>query len=143
MPLRPPGAIGGQPFFDTCTTCGDCVAACPQRIIVRGSGNYPEIDFRRGECTFCDQCIDACDEGALQSRVAPYFDITLQVKDNCLAKRQVVCQTCGDACDAYAISFRPQIGRVAAPTIDEDMCSGCGACVSICTESAIKAIPDG
>jgi ferredoxin-type protein NapF len=139
-PLRPPGAIPEPLFLDNCTSCGDCIAACPQGIVVRGSGDYPEIDFSRGECTFCEHCISACAEDALQLAVRPHFNIALQVHDSCLAQRQVVCQTCGDACSADAIRFRPQIGQVATPGVDAELCTGCGACVSVCPESAIKVV---
>jgi ferredoxin-type protein NapF len=140
-PLRPPGAIAETLFLDNCTSCGDCIAACPQGIVVSGSGGLPEIDFSRGECTFCEHCISACSEDALRLDVRPDFSIALQVDDNCLARRQVVCQTCGDACGADAIRFRPQIGKVAMPDIDAELCTGCGACVSVCPESAIKVVP--
>ena len=139
-PLRPPGAIAESLFTDTCTTCGECIEICPQRIIIRGSAGYPEVDFTGAECTFCEECIDSCPENALQRAVQPRWRWQPQLQENCLTQRQVVCQTCRDVCDADAIRFRPQLRSVAAPEIDREACVGCGACVAGCPESAIKAV---
>lgn len=141
--IRPPGAIPEPQFSDACTTCGDCVTACPQHIVVFGSGDFPEIDFRQAECTFCSECIDACGEGALSRTIQPPWQLRLHVEDSCLAQRHVVCQTCGDVCDAEAVLFKPRLGAVAVPQIDQDACTGCGACVAACPENAIAAVPHG
>jgi ferredoxin-type protein NapF len=143
LPLRPPGAITEALFADQCTSCGECVAACPQHIIVKGSAGYPEVDFRQGECTFCSRCIDICAEDALVHEVQPPWRLLLQLGDSCLARRQVVCLTCGDACAAEAIRFRPQAGSVAIPLIDQDVCTGCGACIAACPQDALKAVAHG
>lgn len=129
--------------MEACTSCGDCIEACPQGIVIRGSGGFPEIDFNLAECTFCERCISACSDDALLVSTRPLFNLKLQAEDGCLARRQVVCQTCGDACEADAIRFRPKIGLVAAPEIDEELCTGCGACVSVCPERAMKAVANG
>ena len=142
-PLRPPGAIAESLFTDKCTGCGDCVKACPQGIVFRGSAGYPEVDLNKAECTFCEQCIDSCQEDALQHAVQPPWRWHLRLQDNCLARQQVVCQTCGDVCVAEAIRFRPQLRSVATPQIDKDACTGCGACVAACPENALKAVAYG
>ena len=142
-PLRPPGAIAEDQFTDGCTACGECIEVCPQTIVVRGSGGFPEIDFTRAECTFCGDCIAVCPEGVLRPGVEPPWTVTIRVLDTCLARRQVVCQSCGDVCDAGAIGFRPRLGEVAVPGIDADSCIGCGACVAACPEHALEAVAGG
>jgi len=140
-PLRPPGAT--SEFTDTCTACGDCVRACPQSIILEGSGAFPEVDFRRGECTFCSACIEACEEGALSPAVQPPMSVRLEVTESCLARQQVVCQSCGDACEVQAIAFPPQLGTVPVPRINQDDCTSCGACVAACPQDALRVVAHG
>jgi ferredoxin-type protein NapF len=138
-PLRPPWTLPESAFTDACTRCGDCERACPQRILVRGDGGFPEVDFRRSECTFCGRCAEACTANAFVARVHPPWLALATIAPDCLAKHGVVCQTCGDACQARALSFRHQSAyRVPVPVIDADVCSGCGACVASCPVSAIS-----
>ena len=142
-PIRPPGAIPETKFTDQCTTCGECISACPEAILVKGSGEFPEVDFRRGECTFCSKCINACAEDVLLASIRPPFRLQIEVKDSCLARRQIVCQTCGDACEADAIRFRPELGKVATPQVEQDLCTGCGACIAVCPEASMLATVNG
>jgi ferredoxin-type protein NapF len=142
-PIRPPGALAEPDFTGKCTTCDECVTACPEGIIFRGSGGYPEVDFRRGECTFCMRCVEVCADEALSEATQPLWRLELRVLDSCLAERQVVCQSCADVCEAEAIRFAPQLGSVATPQIDHDICTGCGACIAACPENALQAQTHG
>lgn len=54
-----------------------------------------------------------------------------------MARGNVVCRTCGDACEAAAIRFRPRLGGAALPEVDGEKCTGCGACVAPCPAAAI------
>lgn len=140
-PIRPPGALSEPAFIDTCTSCGDCIATCPQNIIVSGSGGYPEVDFHRGECTFCDLCTDGCEVNALSNSVQPRWSLSLEVADKCLAAGKVVCQTCGDSCDVRAIRFPARVGVISTPNINANACTGCGACVASCPVQALTLRP--
>lgn len=142
-PIRPPGSLPELQFNDACTVCGDCIEKCPENIIISGPGGYPEIDFRLGECTFCNACIDVCEEGALSHSVQPGLQIQLIIDDNCLPRHQVVCQSCGDACEADAIRFQPRLGVVSVPKIIDESCTGCGACISACPAAALSAVANG
>ena len=62
----------------------------------------------------------------------------LAISDACLARLGVVCQACGDACPERAIGFALRRGGPPLPTLDEDRCTGCGACVPICPVGAIS-----
>ncbi|WP_166261717.1 ferredoxin-type protein NapF [Marinobacter salicampi] len=126
---RPPWT--GLDFTDQCTRCGDCVSACPEQVLFKGDGGFPEIRFGEGECTFCQACADVCE--------APVFDLTRKAfpwhatpVQPCLALNNIHCQSCQDACDAAAVKFRPALGHVPRPEVDPDLCTGCGACVSVC-----------
>ena len=139
--VRPPWAQAG--FTDACSRCDDCLKACPTRILVRGMGGFPEVDFKRGECTFCGDCVSACPTPALDrvaraEGMAPW-SVKAAVSDACLARNKVVCRTCGEACEPRAIRFRPALGGVSAPELNLDDCTGCGACVTACPVGAVTA----
>lgn len=136
--IRPPWAVDEDAFTSRCTRCGACAQACPSRIITTGAGGYPRVDFSRDECTFCGECAAACRDGALvhQSDEAPW-SCKASITQSCLARANVVCRTCGDACESRAIRFRPRIGGASLPEIDIDACTGCGACVAVCPAGAV------
>lgn len=140
-PVRPPGAVSESEFTDGCTACDRCISTCPEGIIIRGSGGYPEVNFHRGECTFCGECVSACTQSVLNSEIKPVWQLRLRVEDRCLAKQSVICQTCADVCGQQAIRFRPRINRLATPEISYQNCNGCGACVTACPEDALLLEP--
>ncbi|MCE0558811.1 ferredoxin-type protein NapF [Motilimonas sp. E26] len=122
-------------FIDDCTRCGKCVDACETKVIVKGDGGFPTIDFSRGECTFCQQCAIACPEPLFDLSQRSPWQLSATIQETCLANQQVYCRSCSEHCDQQAISFKP--GLSATPEIDLANCSGCGACVAPCPVSAI------
>jgi len=137
--IRPPWAMGEADFVEYCTRCEDCLRACPEGILIRGHGGFPEVDFRRGECTFCHACADACRPGVIADQgraeawsLAPRIDAAA-----CLAWQGVVCFTCQEQCETAAITLQWQAGGVMRPEFDAQACSGCGACVRPCPGRAI------
>ncbi|MCP5267854.1 MAG: ferredoxin-type protein NapF [Zoogloeaceae bacterium] len=136
---RPPWALVEAEFANRCTRCGDCARACPTRIIRQGDGGYPTVDFSRGECTFCAECVSACQPKALlrqDENHAPWL-IKAHIGEACLATRHIECRICGEQCEAGAIRFRPQLGGISHPALDDSLCTGCGACVAPCPTQAI------
>ncbi len=144
--LLPPWSVNQTSFLDLCTRCGGCVAECPENVLVPGSGGFPSTNFKHNECTFCGDCVSACQSGALvNDNEAPWYQVPV-IGDQCLAQHGVVCRSCGDACEPEAIIFNwgnPKNGArgVATPTVNNDLCNGCGACISICPNDALTMQP--
>jgi len=135
--VRPPWALTEAEFVGRCTRCDACRTACPTGIIIRGPGGFPAVDFARGECTFCGGCAQACEAGALRHAAGAAWRVKAEIGTACLALKQVVCLSCGDACEVRAIRFRLRAGRVAVPGLDTETCTGCGACHGACPAGAI------
>ena len=138
-PLRPPWARAEPAFRAACTRCAECIGACPQHIIAADQERRPVVDFSRGECTFCGKCVEVCAPRALdQIGGEPPWRLKARIRNDCLARQNVVCRSCGDACPAQAIRFRPQPMAAALPEVDEAGCTGCGACFAPCPAKAIS-----
>lgn len=137
--IRPPWALAEPRFLDACTRCAACVERCPEQVLTTGTGGYPVFDATRGECTFCGACAEACKDGALdRGAVSPPFPWKAQVRlGDCFAARGIVCASCADGCPEHAIRVTPAPGGLRNVTLDEDACTGCGACVSACPAQAI------
>lgn len=131
---RPPWT--GPELSEHCTRCDACIDACPERVLFRGDGGYPEIHFANDGCSLCAECVDACPEPVFdQQRVAfPWF---AQSNTHCLTLAKIHCQACQDACEWQAIRFPAAIGRPPQPQFDREACTGCGACLAVCPNQAI------
>lgn len=138
--LRLPWAVDDARFTANCTRCGDCIRACPEQIIAKADGGFPQVQFDLGACTFCHACVDVCERPIFQSDEKPWHAIA-NINAQCLTQQQVFCQNCKDACDAGAIRFRFGSNGISHPVIDSDACTGCGACVAPCPTHAIHIQP--
>jgi ferredoxin-type protein NapF len=138
--IRPPWSLPEQDFLDRCTRCNDCVKACPSNIIITGDGGFPRIDFPLGECTFCGECVRACTAGAFNGGNDAPWQLQIAIDDSCLAKHDIFCMACVDACPAQAIRLHYAVG-VPTPQVDTSACTGCGGCVAICPAHAISLHP--
>lgn len=145
MATRPPRQIGARPphavlpgeFSTLCDGCGHCVTACPRSIVRLGEDGLPLLDFSVDGCTFCGACTDACPTGALNRNAARPWRWAARIGAACLSYNGVTCRTCTDACEARAISFRLRPGGRDVPLLDEERCTGCGACSAVCPVGAI------
>jgi ferredoxin-type protein NapF len=142
-PPRPPWSVAEARFTAACTRCDACLAACPERILVRGDGGYPEVDFRRGACTFCGDCARACPEPlfADPETTAVPWRLQARVGTACLGHAGVVCELCRDACAPRALQFLAAGRRRTVPALDAARCTGCGACVAVCPTGAVTVRP--
>jgi ferredoxin-type protein NapF len=117
------------------------VAACPERILIAAHDGTPVVDFSLGACTFCGACADSCAAAVFNRDLSPPWRVAVAISERCLARRGVLCESCRDSCADGAIRFARAAGRVPVPEIAPDRCTGCGACVSVCPESAISGVP--
>jgi ferredoxin-type protein NapF len=138
-PVRPPWALPESGFLAACTRCDACARACPTGIVARGDGGYPEVTFRSGGCTFCGACAAACAPGALSGGGAPWR-LQPVIARGCLARQNVLCRACDDACGRAVIGFALRNGGAPAP-VDTRNCNGCGDCVGACPVAAITMQP--
>jgi len=139
-PIRPPWAVAENTFTALCEGCDACVLACPTRIIRKGRGRLPQIDFNHGECLFCGDCADVCRPRALnRAALRTPWSVTASIDPQaCLAYRKVECRSCYDPCEAGAIRMKPRLGGVSVPVLDNANCTGCGACFAVCPSRAVN-----
>lgn len=139
---RPPWAVAESLFQSLCSRCGTCLSVCPKRILVRGDGTFPTVDFRRDGCTFCEKCVEACTEDALSKAIDPPWTLKAAIGEACLEHQGVVCRACADFCEPNAIRFKPTNGGRALARVEAGACTGCGACVSRCPVRVIAIAPE-
>jgi ferredoxin-type protein NapF len=145
-PLRPPGAIDEGRFSGACIRCGNCIRACPTRILEPDRGAYgiagllaPVVRFARGYCLEdCTRCTEVCPSGAIRPvtleakrRVVmgvPYVDM-----EHCLLGDDRECAICRNRCpyEAIALKFSEE-SYTLEPRVDRSRCPGCGACEAAC-----------
>ncbi|OUS25952.1 ferredoxin-type protein NapF [Thalassotalea sp. 42_200_T64] len=139
--FRLPWITSESQFLKDCSQCGDCLSVCEENIIVKGNDGYPQIDFSKGECTFCGKCVDSCSEPLFKTdRTDKAWPSHFNIKDNCLAKSDVYCQSCRDVCDARAITFSYSNGAIAQPQINQQACNSCGACIQTCPTDSTELL---
>lgn len=138
--IRPPWAINEQDFTQACTRCNACIEACETKVLVRGSGGYPEIDFSQNECTFCAHCVTHCPQPVFRAITEQAWQLTIAIQPHCLTYKQVECRSCQDNCEQRAIRFQAKIGQISQPIVITEDCTGCGACIAVCPVQAIQII---
>ena len=154
-PLRPPGAIEEDEFTCQCVRCGNCMRACPSKIIHRDTGKAgvlgllaPVVRYEKEYCVEkCNACTKVCPSGALKKlnlKQKHRYVIGEALLDAslCLLVRGVNdCDICVRSCpfDAVKIYWDQEL-YVAYPVVDSLKCNGCGACEVYCPTGNVKAI---
>jgi ferredoxin-type protein NapF len=123
-----------------CTSCGECISACPEAILSKDLTGKPAVSFDGGECTFCGACAESCPETVFDRTWPAPWAMSVAINQNCLLQAGVTCQLCTDSCDAEALTFDLRVRPYGAVKLDEAACTGCGACISMCPVMAIDII---
>lgn len=140
--FRPPGAVNELEFLTTCNRCGRCKDQCPEKIInlfsISASPklvNTPYLKPNESPCTFCQKCIEVCPTEALSLSRSMKIGTAKIMKNTCLGYKNVMCDFCVYSCPEKG-AIQLQNGK---PVINEELCTGCGQCVSACI-SEVKGI---
>lgn len=154
-PIVPPGALSAKNMKDRCTACQLCVSACPNNILVPSAKldrfMQPEITFEDGYCRpECVECSQVCPAGAIKpittaDKTAISIGTAVWVRDNCVVvKDEAKCNNCERHCPTSAIimvDLDPGYeDSLKIPTIDKELCIGCGACENLCPARPFSAI---
>ena len=135
-PQRPPWTTEAR-IREHCTSCGACVAACPEGLLDRGPAGTPAVNFSNADCTFCTACVQSCPEPVFLPVDTRPWDIVAQIGPDCFLASGIACRSCTDACDAGALVFDLRSGAVGQVRVTAETCTGCGACVASCPAAAI------
>ena len=152
--LRPPGIQSERDFMARCVKCGKCIEACPYAALhVAGpldgaAAGTPCIDAREQACRLCADfpCVEACPTDALRDVVEkhdPHMGYARIDEEVCIAYQGYRCEVCYRICplidEAITIDFQNRendaIHAKFIPTINKDICTGCGLCVERCAVS--------
>ncbi|MBV6274427.1 MauM/NapG family ferredoxin-type protein [Alcaligenaceae bacterium CGII-47] len=160
--IRPPGALMGDPFYAACIRCGLCVEACPYETLrlfdYVGSADTgtPYFVAREIPCEMCVDipCVQACPTGALDPALEDIKYATMGVASLShphLCNSYVgaaFCDSCFRACPLQGEAITMKVGATGmggmfTPTVDPDICTGCGKCEQACIAqpAAIRVSP--
>lgn len=154
-PVVPAGAQGQKNFSNSCTACQLCISVCPNNIL-RPSGKLltlmqPEMSYERGYCRpECTECSQVCPAGAIKKitpadKTAISIGQAIWIKDNCVVNRDnLQCTACERNCPTSAITLvalHPDDEKsLKVPTVNKELCIGCGACEYYCPSRPFSAI---
>lgn len=135
--IRPPYYKNKDSFSKECISCEEkpCITFCQENIIVLDDNAIPILDFSNGGCTYCDECANACPKEVLSIEDKKEIDVVVEIEMlQCLSWNNTMCFSCKDPCLDNAIDF---LGMF-RPSINQDKCTSCGFCISVCPTNAIS-----
>jgi polyferredoxin len=153
--IAPPGAQSIEHLKENCSACHACVATCPNSIIKPSMGEYgldglllPVLDYKNHFCGYdCNACTQVCPNHAL-------IPMTLEEKKLCqIGKAKFTlhncivftdktdCGACDEHCPTKAITMVAYKDTgLFIPSLNRDICIGCGGCEYICPAVPVKAM---
>jgi len=142
--IRPPFAVAELDLLLGCTRCGDCIDACPHKVIfpLKASlgpdvAGTPAMDLTNNACHLCQDwpCVTACEPGVLklpptesETETLPRLAIARVDTEACLPYLGPECGACAESCPVEgALGWQGD-----KPVIHPDHCVGCAQCRRAC-----------
>jgi ferredoxin len=152
--ICPPGSAGVERFLDRCTACHLCISECPTGVLQPVFWEYgvlglmkPHMDYRVAFCNFdCRRCGEVCPDGAIDllDRSAKHLAKIGEAqfyRDCCVVVTNGTdCAACSEHCPTKAVTTIPYGNNLRLPSLNDDLCIGCGACEYACPAKPAKAI---
>lgn len=155
--IVPPGGRGIMHLMENCTACYACIAACPNKIIKPATGEYksagiegfmlPVISYKHHFCAYdCNECTKVCPNGALiplpleEKKLTQLGRVQFYPGRCIVRKDETSCGACDEHCPTKAITMRPLNNGLTFPSVNTDLCIGCGGCEYICPARPLAMI---
>jgi ferredoxin len=152
--ICPPGSASVERFLDRCTACHLCISKCPTGVLQPAFMEYgllgimkPRMDFNVAFCNFdCRRCGEVCPDGAIDlldvaTKHFTKIGETHFYHDKCVVVTNGTdCAACSEHCPTKAVSTVPYNNNLRLPSLNDDLCIGCGACEHVCPARPDKAI---
>jgi uncharacterized Fe-S center protein len=152
--ICPPGSGSIDRFLDRCTACQLCVSACPTHVLQPTWTAYgldglmkPRMDYTTAFCNYeCRVCGEACPSGAitlldLAEKQVTQIGEAIFEKEKCIVVvKGTDCAACSEHCPTKAVYTLPYGDNLRLPTVNRDLCIGCGGCEYACPAQPAKAI---
>ena len=153
-PLTPPGSESAEHFLHHCTACHLCVTKCPSHVLKPAFMEYglggmmqPRMDFKDGYCNYdCILCSQICPNDAIkiltkEEKHRIQVGKVQYVKTNCVVYTdETSCGACSEHCPTQAVKMVPYKNGLTIPSVNPDICIGCGGCEYVCPARPYRAI---
>jgi len=157
--IRPPGAQYEERFLNKCVRCGNCMKVCITNGLQPSVGTSgwqglwtPELVPEIGYCEYnCTLCGNVCPTGAIpklpvEQKRRWRLGVAEIDRNICIAwKDRQECIVCEEHCPVAdkAIKTEEEIvdgRRIFLPSVDPELCIGCGICQNKCPVRPVRAI---
>jgi len=152
--ICPPGSTSIDRFLDRCTACQLCVSACPTHVLQPTWTGYgldglmkPRMDYTTAFCNFtCRVCGEVCPSGAItlldlaEKQVTQIGEARFDKEKCIVVVKGTDCAACSEHCPTKAVYTIPYGDNLRLPTVNRDLCIGCGGCEYACPAQPDKAI---
>jgi polyferredoxin len=151
--ILPAGSENAKRFSQRCTACQLCVSVCPNNILQPSNKlttlMQPQMSFERGYCRpECVKCAEVCPSNAInnitkEEKSSTKIGNAVWIMENCVVfSDEVKCNTCSRNCPSGAIEMitLAEDPERAFPSVNNELCIGCGACEYVCPSRPFSAI---